>query len=522
MKRKGEFPHVVIRASAGTGKTHQLAMRFIGLLAAGARPDEILATTFTRKAAGEILDRVLYRLAQAAAEDRERRELAEAIGEASLTREKCGELLAATVRRLHALRIGTLDSFFIQVATSFCQELGLPYGWSICDELVDATLREEAIELLLARGRMSDLLTLVHSLTKGSTARSVSRLVHSTVSALLELHRETTPSAWEQISHSKGLPAAELEQALELIGTFDIPDKRTREARDADLVLARAGAWDNFIAKGLGAKILGGECAYYKKPIPNELVSLYRELLKHAESIVVGQIARQTQATHHLLTRFAEHYGALQFEEGFLRFGDVTDRLGKAAATIGVERQAFRMDGGIRHVLLDEFQDTAPAQWRVIRTLAQSVTARQAGSFFCVGDVKQAIYGWRGGVAEILDALNDELNGLTQQSLAESYRSSQPVIDAVNQVFTNLSRHQNLDKLAEPVAQWQEKFPMHTTARKELPGYVTLETGPQVEQEEDQTEALFAYAAERVANIVKEAPRASVGVLVRTNEGWGG
>ena len=48
MKKENAFPNVIIRASAGTGKTYQLAVRFIGLLAAGARPDEILATTFTR------------------------------------------------------------------------------------------------------------------------------------------------------------------------------------------------------------------------------------------------------------------------------------------------------------------------------------------------------------------------------------------------------------------------------------------------------------------------------------------
>src|SRR5947209_3918575 len=181
MSAKKAFSHVVIRASAGTGKTYQLAVRFIGLLAAGARPDEILATTFTRKAAGEILDRVLFWLANAAADEAERAKLAKEIGDKSLTREKCRELLVATVRRLHALRVGTLDSYFLQMAMSFGQELGLPPGWSICDEQIDALLRDESIELLLSRGKLADLLTLVHSLTKGAAARSVSRLVRDTV-----------------------------------------------------------------------------------------------------------------------------------------------------------------------------------------------------------------------------------------------------------------------------------------------------------------------------------------------------
>src|SRR5256885_10686308 len=110
MSAKSQFPNVVIRASAGTGKTYKLTVRFIGLLLAGARPDEILATTFTRKAAGEILDRALLTLAQAAADDAARTELATALEIKSLSAHKCRELLTATLQRLHTLRIGTLAS----------------------------------------------------------------------------------------------------------------------------------------------------------------------------------------------------------------------------------------------------------------------------------------------------------------------------------------------------------------------------------------------------------------------------
>src|SRR5262245_6434404 len=391
MSTKPNFPHVVIRASAGTGKTYQLAVRFISLLAAGAQPEEILATTFTRKAAGEILDRVLVWLAQAAGDEGQRKKLAAAIGEKSLSAHKCRELLVGSVRKLHALRIGTLDSYFIHVAGAFGHELGLPPSWSICDELIDAALREEAMEMVLAGGRTADLLALVHALTKGEARRGVSQLVQGTVSGLWELFRETTSTAWEQIKPPRGLPDGELEKTLELLAAFAIAEKRTREARDADVARARAGAWDDFIDSGLAKKIHLGECAYYKKPLPVELVSLYRLLLLHAESVLVGLVAAQTAATHQLLLRFAERYRELQHAERALRFGDVTFHLGQAEEIIRPERLAFRLDGGIRHLLLDEFQDTAPAQWRVIRGLARHVTTRPGGSFFCVGDAKQAI-----------------------------------------------------------------------------------------------------------------------------------
>lgn len=69
-------PHEVVRASAGSGKTYALATRYLQLLHQGVSPDTILATTFTRKAAGEILERILLRLAKAAQDPAETAKLA--------------------------------------------------------------------------------------------------------------------------------------------------------------------------------------------------------------------------------------------------------------------------------------------------------------------------------------------------------------------------------------------------------------------------------------------------------------
>ena len=176
--------------------------------------------------------------------------------------------------------------------------MGLPPRWSICEELVDALLREEATELVLSRGKLADLLTLVHALTKGAAARSVSQLVQGTVGSLFELYRETSPEAWRKIAVCKGLSPEEAEEALAALAEVEIGDKQMATARGKDMQRFRAGDWVAFIGTGLSAKVLSGEGVYYKKEIPAEVVKIYRRLLKHVESILVGQVARQTEATH--------------------------------------------------------------------------------------------------------------------------------------------------------------------------------------------------------------------------------
>ncbi|MHC4590468.1 MAG: UvrD-helicase domain-containing protein, partial [Planctomycetota bacterium] len=92
--------HTFLLASAGSGKTWQLTSRYLQLIAAGAPPASILASTFTRAAAGEIRDRILVRLASAALDDEARAELAGALDAPELTREQVLSLLADVARSL--------------------------------------------------------------------------------------------------------------------------------------------------------------------------------------------------------------------------------------------------------------------------------------------------------------------------------------------------------------------------------------------------------------------------------------
>lgn len=516
------FPHLIIRASAGSGKTYQLSSRFIALLAAGQSADSILATTFTRKAAGEIFDRVLLRLAEAAADKKKRAELAGSIGDETLTAARVRTLLVETLASLHRLRIGTLDSFFMKLAGSFALELGLPPGWRIGDEVEDRELREEAVEAILGADRSEEMLTLFHLLTKGEARRGVGELVLETVTNLYGLFRETEPDAWHKLTSKEPLKKEELAELLKEMAAFDLSaNSRQQTARDKDVEIARQEEWGEVLSKGLSKKILLEEFVFYSKPIPPDLVALYQKLLGHINAHFVSQVIRQTEATHNLLANFHEQYWRLKQESGSLRFDEVTRALAHAAAAVASPEQvAFRLDGKIAHILLDEFQDTALTQWQVIRPLARRVMemGEKTGSFFCVGDVKQAIYGWRGGQAEMFDSLDQDLPGLTSQPLSKSFRSSPVVIDVVNKVFRELPRHPKLDHYQGAVDQFCGSFPEHTTTKSELPGYVCLRTAPHPVEGEKPQDQLLKFTAQQVAALVAKAPGKSIGILCRRND----
>ena len=130
-------PHRLFLASAGTGKTYNLVVHFVGLLLRGVPPEKILATTFTRKAAGEILERVIEHLVEAVTREDKLAELQAELPKVDVSEEACRRLLASLTRSLDQLRVKTLDAFFVSIAKVYALDLGLPPDWQIIDE-VDA------------------------------------------------------------------------------------------------------------------------------------------------------------------------------------------------------------------------------------------------------------------------------------------------------------------------------------------------------------------------------------------------
>jgi ATP-dependent helicase/nuclease subunit A len=519
--------HLMILASAGSGKTHQLTNRYLRLAGAGALPEAMLATTFTRKAAGEILDRVLKRLAEAAGDAGKAAELAREIDTEHGSQADFARLLRAMVTSLPRARIGTLDSFYIALGGSFALELGLPPGWSICEVADDEALHRDALERLLQE-RPDDVANLLPLLSKGESKRSVQEELTDVIHRHAECFLGSRRQAWEALVLPEPVDPAKRAVALEQLQNFDFADcggARFANARDDDVANFQREDWLIFIAGGL-AKALLGDGTYYRKQIPPACRAIYEPLLQHAKWAILAKVGQQTRATWDLLDRFQGELRALKQATGQLRFHEVTQALVDALAgqVLRPEVLAFRLDGAIEHLLLDEFQDTSLPQWRVLEPMARAIIQPGPGplrTFFCVGDVKQAIYGWRGGMAEIFYTLKTSLGDIAESPLDESWRSAQPIIDVVNEVFGNVAQWPAGDKYQDGLAAWGARFKKHTTVKKKEPGYVRFETGPA--QKEDQTIAAqraqhCAYVAGRIQELVQQVSHTSVGVLCRKND----
>ncbi|MDR0703828.1 MAG: UvrD-helicase domain-containing protein [Planctomycetaceae bacterium] len=528
--------NIIIRASAGSGKTFRLSNQFLQLIFHGYPVDTILASTFTRKAAGEILDRILQRLADAVADTEKRKELA---GFLELP-ENPEEILGKLARNLYRIRICTLDSFFNKIATTFALELGLPFGWSILEETDFARCLGEAVRNVLSESHRNEAGKLMNLLQKGEQDRNVTQELLDLASNLLPIVRESTPENWNHKKLlQKELDDTELQHILDRLQVAEIPKnkdktepKRFVQARNEIIRLARNGEWKLFLEQTLVKNVVAGEFKFDRKELDGDLLYCVQDLTKQAGAVLINKVVGQTKAARQLLDLIVNAYDEILFRQCSFRFDDVTERLGRNDFSPTLDLLAHRMDARTDHLLLDEFQDTSKPQWNILRPFAKETSTKTNGSFFCVGDVKQAIYAWRGGVAEIFDTIQQEIPNAVQESLNASYRSSPIIIETVNKLFETIASNEALARYGEAAQIWNSRFERHEAAKKNLSGYCVLEIAQSADHsdnnfgtdssatddEQDDDKKFVQYTVDRIAGLHQTRPGATIGVLVSRNK----
>jgi len=186
----------------------------------------------------------------------------------------------------------------------------------------------------------------------------------------------------------------------------------------------------------------------------------------------------------------------------------------------------YRLDGQFDHWLLDEFQDTSSGQWQVIANLIDEVLQDTEGrrSLFYVGDVKQAIFGWREGDAALFDDIYQHYNdihpgSIRKEHMEDSRRSGPALMESINRIFGEIPRLRTLfPEHPELAERWATAWAPHTTHHKDRKDYVELLTLAK-EGEADLTaeERRLTVVTSLVKELAPHEKQLSCAILVRQN-----
>ena len=393
------------------------------------------------------------------------------------------------------------------------------------DSATESDLQIAAVSQLIRKGGPTYLVELFRLMRKGGLAKSVHKQMLSDVRELYDTFRTTDSAAWNTISGSEinSLDFTELERklaAIELpVTKSGKPDKRWDKACQDSLAAIKSSNWESFLSKGLVRGILSSG-TFYGREIEKSIYELYSPYIARARASLLRDLHEQTVATYAFLNLFSEEFGRGKRKAGFVHFSDIKESL--AAARIGdsMEDLYYRLDNRVNHVLLDEFQDTSLFEWQIIEPIVEEVLSHAAGerSFFCVGDVKQAIYGWRGGLAEIFVSLKERFPILEETAMSLSYRSAPAVIEAVNCIFGNLKNNDVLDSFPEVAESWSGYFVPHESFRENQKGYVAAHFVPETDDSDSPEDARFQYAAKLVQELLSIGESESIAILFRKNQ----
>ena len=492
---------VAVEACAGAGKTWMLVSRMVRALLDGAQPHEILAITFTKKAASEMRERLYAWLAQFVHADDEtlarelkiRGVLGDFKGQNSLQtnkslREQLSNLYQQVLANGRPLQIRTFHSWFAALLRSApiatLQQLGLPLNYELLEDdgpakalvwrrfysalLALPELKVDFEAVVLAHGRSQTDKALQGALAKRGEflLADAAGVVDASVQPMAGLFPEFAGLAHpEQALQS---PAANqlLLAAAKALGGASAP---TFSAKGVELETALA---DGNTAAALLALLTdkGTPRKFGEKLVGIAVVRQAQDLALRVSSASAQHEAWTYQQRLARLSRLLlAEFAALKRERGWVDMNDVEcaaqTMLGDTVLSGWVQE---RLDANIRHLMIDEFQDTNPLQWQALSSWLSGYVgaAGRVPSVFIVGDPKQSIYRFRRAEPQVFIAAQTFI----RQALAgdvlscdHTRRSSQAVVSAVNAVLGGAA-----------VTDGYEGFRTHTTASIQTGGVLKL------------------------------------------------
>ncbi|WP_181226760.1 RecB-like helicase [Helicobacter pylori] len=462
---------MALKASAGSGKTFALSVRFLALLFKGANPSEILTLTFTKKATAEMKERILDYLKilqKENLEDEKEKEKSQNILKEleekyrlnpSLVRNSAPKIYQ---RFLNAeIRISTIDAFFQSILRKFCWFVGLSANFEVNEDT-------KAHQQQLNESFLSTLNGVQLEELSAFIAQCLSYNSYTSDSILERLRFLKNklylfdPNKKELVFDEEGF----LEKLRSLNQQIQSVETASNEAKKA----IKCDDFRGFLNSSLTWLKKKSEYRDFKK-LKDEIPTLESECEEIENDLKRYYEAREI-ALFKKFPKFIQLYDKATSKIQALDFDAIKDKvhaLLNGYEEVPAEFFYFRLDSRIAHILIDEFQDTSLNDYKILAPFIDEIKAgigqaKWNRSVFFVGDVKQSIYTFRGSFSSLFESVSKDFY---HDNLQFNHRSSPLIINYVNTIFKKAYQD-------SPTAYLDQKYPKTSSNKHATDGYVKV------------------------------------------------
>ncbi|GAA7846991.1 RecB-like helicase [Helicobacter pylori] len=460
---------MALKASAGSGKTFALSVRFLALLFKGANPSEILTLTFTKKATAEMKERILDYLKILQQENLENekeksqnilKELEEKYRlNPSFVRNSAPKIYQ---RFLNAeIRISTIDAFFQSILRKFCWFVGLSANFEVNEDTKahQQQLNESFLSALNSK-QLEELSVFIAQCLSYDNCTS---------DFILERLRFLKNKLY-LFDPNKKEPAFDEKGFLEKLRSLNQQIQSIETASDRAKTAIKCDSFRGFLNSSLTWLEKKSEYQSFKK-LKNEIPTLESECEEIENDLKRYYEAKET-AIFKKFPKFIQLYDNATSKIQALDFDAIKDKvhvLLNGYEEMPAEFFYFRLDSKIAHILIDEFQDTSLNDYKILAPFIDEIKAgigqaKWHRSVFFVGDVKQSIYAFRGSFSSLFESVAKDFY---HDNLQFNHRSAPLIVNYVNTIFKKA--YQN-----SPTAYLEQKYPKTSQNKHATDGYVKV------------------------------------------------
>ncbi|GAA9262675.1 RecB-like helicase [Helicobacter pylori] len=462
---------MALKASAGSGKTFALSVRFLALLFKGANPSEILTLTFTKKATAEMKERILDYLKilqkENLEDEKEKEKSQNILKELEEKYRLDPSFVQNSAQKIYQrflnaeIRISTIDAFFQSILRKFCWFVGLSANFEVNED---------------TKAHQQQLNTSFLSALNNKQLEELSVFI----TQCLSYDSYTSDSILERLRFLKNKlylfdpnkkePAFDEKGFLDKLRSLNRQIQSVETASNEAKKAIKCDDFRGFLNSSLTWLEKKSEYRYFKK-FKDEIPTLESECEEIENDLKRYYEAREI-ALFKKFPKFIQLYDKATSKIQALDFDAIKDKvhaLLKGYEEVPAEFFYFRLDSRIAHILIDEFQDTSLNDYKILAPFIDEIKAgigqaKWQRSVFFVGDVKQSIYAFRGSFSSLFESVSKDFY---HDNLQFNHRSSPLIINYVNTIFKKA--YQN-----SPTAYLDQKYPKTSQNKHATDGYVKV------------------------------------------------